>query len=123
MAYDEKLVRRIREVVVGASGLSEQKMFGGVCFTINGYMACGVQKKDLVVRVGPEGHERALLRKHTRRMDFTGKPMTGYVYVSEAGYKRKADLVRWVSQGIEFVQTLPPKKPKKKKIRRPTKTR
>ncbi len=51
-------------------------------------------------------------------MDFTGKPMTGYIYVSEAGYKRKADLERWVSQGIEFVQTLPPKMPKKKKIRK-----
>ena len=116
MAYDDKLVERIREVVFGMPGLSERKMFGGLCFSVNGYMACGVQKKDLVIRVGPQHHDRALSRKHTRPMDFTGKPMTGYIYVSEAGYKRKADLERWVSQGIEFVQTLPPKKPKTKKI-------
>ncbi len=118
MAYDEKLVERIREVIFGMPGLSERKMFGGLCFSVNGYMACGVQKKDLVIRVGPQHHDRALSRKHTRPMDFTGKPMTGYIYVSEAGYKRKADLERWVSQGIEFVQTLPRKKPKTKKIRK-----
>ena len=118
MAYDEKLVERIREVIIGMPGLSERKMFGGLCFSVNEYMACGVQKKDLVIRVGPQNYDRALSRKHTRPMDFTGKPMTGYVYVSESGYKRKADLERWVSQGIEFVRTLPPKKPKNKKIRK-----
>lgn len=118
MAYDKKLHERIREVVFGMPGLSERKLFGGICFSVNGYMACGVQKKDLVIRVGPQHHDHALSRKHTRPMDFTGKPMTGYIYVSEAGYKRKADLERWVSQGIEFVQTLPPKMPKKKKIRK-----
>ncbi len=118
MAYDEKLVERIRGMVFGMPGLSERKMFGGVCFAVNGYMACGVQKKVLVVRVGPENDERALSRKHTRPMDFTGKPMRGYVYVSEPGYKRKADLERWISQGIEFVETLPPKKPKKNKARK-----
>lgn len=123
MAYDEKLVERIRELVFGMPGLSEKKMFGGLCFSVDGYMACGVQKKDLVVRVGPANHERALSRKHTRPMDFTGKPMTGYIYVSEAGYTRKADLERWVTQGVEFVKTLPPKKPKKKKPRKSTSAR
>ena len=122
MAYDEKLVERIRQVVVDIPGLSERKMFGGLCFSVNGYMACGVQNKDLVVRVGPDDHANALSQKHTRPMDFTGKPMTGYIYVSEAGYKRKAELERWVLQGTDFVETLPPKKPKKKKVSKPSKT-
>ena len=116
MAYDEKLVERIRDVVIGTPGLSERKMFGGLCFSINGYMVCGVQRKDLVVRVGSDNHVKALSRKYTRPMDFTGKPMTGYIYVSEARYKRNADLARWVNQGVEFVQSLPPKKPKKKRV-------
>lgn len=109
MTYDEKLASRVRKVILGTPGLSERKMFGGLCFSVNGHMACGVQKKDLVIRVGPQHHERALMRKYTRPMDFTGKPMTGYVYVSEAGYKCRRDLENWVRQGIEFVQTLPPK--------------
>lgn len=115
MAYDEKLVGRIRDELLGMPGLTERKMFGGVCFAVNGHMACGVQKKDLVVRVGSDEHQRSLARKHTRPMDFTGKPMTGYIYVDVLGYKRKADLARWVSKGVEYVQTLPPKKSKKKK--------
>ena len=123
MSYDEKLVGRIREVVFDLPGLTERKMFGGLCFSVDGYMACGVQKKDLVVRVGPENREQALSRKHTRPMDFTGKPMTGYIYVSEAGYKRRADLERWVTQGVEFVKTLPPKKTKKKKYRKTARAR
>ena len=123
MACDEKLAQRIRDLTLGTPGLSERKMFGGVCFAINGYMACGVQKCDLVVRVGPQSHERALARNHTRPMDFTGKPMTGYIYVSEAGYKRKGDLERWISQGIAFVQTLPPKKTKKRRLRKSARAR
>jgi len=119
MAYDEKLVERIRGILIGTPGLSENRMFGGMCFSVNGYMACGVQNNDLVVRVGPDNHQDALNRKHTRPMDFTGRSMTGYVYVSEDGHKRKSDLERWVHQGVEFVQTLPPKKPKKKKERKP----
>ena len=119
MAYDSTLAERIRNVLAGTPGLSEQKMFGGVCFSVNGYMACGVQEHDLVVRVGPDNHEHTLTRKHTRPMDFTGKPMAGYIYVSEAGYKRKADLGRWVLQGVRFVQSLPPKKlrPKARKTK------
>jgi len=118
MSYDEALVARIRQVVVSTRGLSERKMFGGLCLSVNGYMACGVQKKDLVVRVGPDEYERSLARMHTRPMDFTGKPMTGYIYVDECGYKRNTDLARWVSKGVAYVQTLPPKKPKKKKARK-----
>ena len=119
MAYDSALVERIRNVLLGTSGLSEQKMFGGVCFSVNGYMACGVQEHDLVVRVGPDNHESALTQKYTRPMDFTGKPMAGYIYVSEAGCRRKADLGRWVLQGVRFVQSLPPKtlRPKVRKAK------
>lgn len=119
MAYDEKLVERIRRVLVETPGLSENEMFGGMCFSVNGHMACGVQNSDLVVRVGPDHHQEALRRRHARPMDFTGRPMTGYVYVSEAGHKRKSDLERWVHEGVQFVRALPPKTPKKSKEDKP----
>ena len=108
MAYDETLVKRIRGVLFRAPGLSEQQMFGGICFFIAGHVACGVQKEELVVRVGPENYRRALLRKHTRPMECAGEIMTEYVYVSNAGYKREVDLENWLLDGIEYVRTLPP---------------
>lgn len=119
MAVNQVLVVRVRQLMTGTSGLTERKMFGGICFSINGYMTCGVQQDDLVVRVGPDEHEKALLSAHARPMDFTGRPMKGYVYVAPEGTRRRADLARWIKKGTAFVNTLPPKKPKK---RPPTKT-
>lgn len=112
MAYDESLAERIREVLVDTPGLSERKMFGGLCFLVNGHMACGAQQNEVVVRVGPDNHVEALSRKHARPMDFTGRPMTGYVYVSAEGLRRKTELKKWVRQSVDFVESLPPKKTK-----------
>ena len=109
MAYDEALANRIRFAVADIVGVAERKMFGGVCFTVDGHMAFGVQDRDLMVRVGPDDYSGALSRAQTRPMDFTGKPMKGYIYVSEAGLKRRDHLIRWVKQAANFVQTLPPK--------------
>ena len=118
LAYDDKLVNRVRVAIAGVPGVGERKMFGGVCFTVDGHMACGVQESDLMIRVGPENHASALSRAHARPMDFTGRPMRGYVYVSEAGHKRADQLRRWVGQGVDFVQTLPPKVKKVSKKKR-----
>jgi TfoX N-terminal domain len=110
MAYDELLTARIRAALSGESGLKEQKMFGGVCFTLDGNMACGVNKDDLIVRVGPEKNAGALSQPHTRPFDLTGKPMAGWVSVASAGVVSEADLQAWLRQGVDFARTLPPKR-------------
>jgi len=109
MAYDEILLERIRDVVAGEDGVSEIRMFGGVCVAINGNMACGVQESDLVVRVGPDAHEEALRDKHARPMDFTGRPLKGLVYVAPDGFKDKRSLKKWVGRGVRFAASLPKK--------------
>lgn len=86
-------------------------------------MCCGVIKEDLVVRVGPERYEKALRRPHARPMDFTGRPLTGYVYVSPAGYKGDESLRMWVEWGVDFVSGLPVKKLSAKKTARDRKSR
>ena len=87
-------------------GVSERKMFGGVAFLLDGTMFCGVAGIDLMVRVGPARYEEALTRPHTRLMDFTGRPLTGYVYVAPAG-TRGAALGRWAHEAADFAATLP----------------
>lgn len=84
---------------------------------LDGSMFCGVIKDDLVVRVGPARYEEALGKPHARPMDFTGRPMTGFVYVSAAGRKSDASLEKWVRWGAEFVSTLPAKKSPKRASR------
>ncbi len=104
MAYDEKLADRMRKILKNYRGVSERKMFGGLAFMLRGKMFCGIIKEDLVVRVGKERNEEALSKPHARPMDFTGKPMAGFVFVNSKGTKTDKSLENWIKMGIEFVK-------------------
>jgi TfoX/Sxy family transcriptional regulator of competence genes len=110
VAFDEGLAERVRDVIGDDPSVSERKMFGGLCFMTNGNMCVGIVGDDLMVRVGPEAWEEALSRPHAREMDFTGKSMTGMVYVSAEGVAEDDDLSEWVKRGVEFADSLPPKR-------------
>jgi hypothetical protein len=110
MAYDEALAARVRAALGIGKGLSEKRMFGGLCFQVGGNMACGLIGAELMVRVGPEVYAEALRRPHAREMDFTGRPMKGFVVVAAAGLKSDADLRAWVGRGRAFAGALPAKK-------------
>ena len=77
-------------------------MMGGLCFMHRGHMCCGVMKDQLVVRVGRERHADALAEPHVRPMDFTGRPLRGFVFVAPAGIRTRRILDRWVSRGVAF---------------------
>ena len=109
MAYDESLADRVRSVLKRRRGIAEKKMFGGLAFLLNGHMCCGVIGDDLVLRLGKEGAAKALERRHTREMDFTGRSLKTMVYVEPAGYQRAADLRRWITQAADNAKSLPPK--------------
>ncbi len=109
MAYDEGLAARIRRLLESQEALSEKKMFGGLSFLIHGNMCCGVVAGQLVARVGKEGYADALSQPHSRPMDFTGKPLTGFVYVSPEGCADDQSLSDWLGRALQFVRTLPPK--------------
>jgi TfoX/Sxy family transcriptional regulator of competence genes len=109
MAYDDVLAQRISKVLDGTPNLAEKKMFGGVGYLIQGNMACGVNKQDLIIRVGPEAYEEALKQPHVRVFDMTGRPMKGWINVSAEGYQNQKDLKAWIQKGVDFAKTLPPK--------------
>jgi TfoX/Sxy family transcriptional regulator of competence genes len=108
VAYDEELADRVRVVLKDAEGLTERAMFGGLAFMVNGNMACGVVKEELMLRLGAEGADAALGEPHIREMDFTGRPMTGMVYVEREGLDDAA-VRRWVGRAAGFARSLPPK--------------
>jgi TfoX/Sxy family transcriptional regulator of competence genes len=107
MPYDTLLSARIRLALGPSPELQEKKMFGGVGFLVNGNMACGVHKNDLIVRVGPAAYEQALSRPHTHVFDMTGHPMAGWVMVAPQGCATESDLKAWVGQGLAFARSLP----------------
>jgi TfoX/Sxy family transcriptional regulator of competence genes len=110
MAFDEGLAQRVREMTADLVAMSERKMFGGLCFMVDGNMSFGIVGDELMVRVGPERFEDALAHEHAREMDFTGKPMKGMVYVAAAGLSEDEDLWAWLERGLNFAGSLPPKR-------------
>jgi TfoX/Sxy family transcriptional regulator of competence genes len=109
MAFDEHTAERVRDILSKECVANERRMFGGLAFLVRGHMCCGIVGQDLVVRVGPNEHERALSQPHVRAMDFTGRPMKGFIYVSSAGYRSQADLRKWIKKGLRFISSLPGK--------------
>ncbi len=109
MAYDEGLAQRVREVMTDLPGFTEKKMFGGLCFLLNGNMACGINGEQLMVRVGPEAYEDCLSRPHAAEMDFTGRALKGFVYVAPEGLGEDPELRFWVERGTGFAGSLSPK--------------
>src|ERR1700674_999734 len=105
MAYDEKLAARIRKLIAGDERMTERKMFGGIAFMLNGNMHCGVIKDDLMVRVGPHGHDDALAKSFARPMDFANRPMKGMIYVSPEGVVGRG-LKTWVDRSLKFAALL-----------------
>ena len=106
MVYDEKLADRVRKLLEHKKGMTEKKMFGGIAFLLNGKMFCGVIKNNLVVRTGPDYYEKALTKPNVRPMDFTGKPMKGFVYVGSDGCKTDRILAEWIDSGISYLSLL-----------------
>jgi len=107
MAYDEALAVRMRKALARRRGITEKKMFGGLAFMLRGNMCVGIVKSDLMVRVGPERFAACLEDPQARPMDFTGRPMRGYVYVD--GTVDDDDLKEWIDLGVAFAKTLPAK--------------
>jgi len=106
VVYNEKLAAMIREALKNKRNITEKKMFGGLAFMLKGKMFCGIINDDLMVRTGPENYEKALSKPHSRPMDFTGRPMKGFVYVAPHGYKTAKALSRWITFGLDYVSNL-----------------
>lgn len=104
----DPMVERLR-AALGRRAFTEQKMFGGTCFMINGNMLVGTSKRGLLVRVGKDGHAAAAARPHARPMEMGGRSMEGYVHVAPEGTATEADLAEWIDRALAFVETLPPK--------------
>jgi TfoX/Sxy family transcriptional regulator of competence genes len=109
VAYDEALADRIRSALSARAEVNERKMFGGIAFMIAGNMAVGVTGEELMVRLDPADAELALAEDGVRRMDFTGRPLKGFVYVAPERTASDEDLAEWVDAGADFAASLPAK--------------
>jgi TfoX/Sxy family transcriptional regulator of competence genes len=110
MAYDEDLANRIRELIAMETGLTEQKMFGGLAFLIDGNMSVGVSGQGgLMVRVDPAETDALAEKPYARPFERRGRAMQGWLRVDAEGVGTKRQLEPWVRRGVAYARTLPPK--------------
>ena len=109
MTFSERTAHQIRHAIGDTPGFSERPMYSGIAFMVQGNLCCGVLEDNLVVRVGPDTYDDALREPHARPMDFTGRPLPGFVFVDRAGFSSAESLQQWVERGLRFARTLPPK--------------
>src|SRR6185503_6418511 len=110
MAYDEDLAYRIRELVAAERGVEEKRMFGGLAFLINGNMSVAASGRGgLMVRVPPDETEKLVARDHVEPMVMAGRETRGWLRVSVEGVKTKRQLQAWVTGGVDYAKSLPPK--------------
>lgn len=110
MAYDEDLANRIRELILTEPGVTEKKMFGGLAFLINGNMSVAASGQGgLLLRVDPEQTTSLQDKPHASPFVMRGREMQGWLRVAPEGLAAKRQLERWVTRGVEYARTLPPK--------------
>ncbi len=110
MAYDEDLADRIRELLGVHKGVEEKRMFGGLAFLINGNMSVAASGRGgLMVRVPPDEADKLLARQHVEPMVMAGRETRGWLRVSVDGVKTKRQLQSWVTCGVDYASSLPPK--------------
>jgi len=108
MAYSDELAARVRALLEGRDDVAERPMFGGLTFMVGGHMCCGVHGDELIVRLHPDDEAMAVSRPHARAMDFTTRPMRGFVTVAPEGVTGEA-LPSWVALAVAHAETQPPK--------------
>jgi TfoX/Sxy family transcriptional regulator of competence genes len=109
MAFSEALAGRIRQQLARRKNIEEKKMFGGVGFLLNGNLLVGVWKDSLIVRLGAEEGDEALLEPHVKEFDITGRAMKGWVLVEPEGIEGDDQLSAWIQRAMKFVGKLPAK--------------
>lgn len=115
MAYDEHLAKRVREKLVELPNVIEKEMMGGLTFMYNDKMCIGIIKEELMCRIDPALHDMVIKKHGCRTMDFTKRPMKGYVMIEEIGMKSKKDFDYWINLALDFnKKAKSSKRPKKK---------
>jgi len=110
VAYDENLANRIRELTSTERGVEEKRMFGGLAFLINGNMSVAASGRGgLMVRVPPDETEALLSREHVEPMVMAGRETRGWLRVADDGVRTKRQLQSWVTRGLDYAKSLPPK--------------
>jgi TfoX/Sxy family transcriptional regulator of competence genes len=116
MAYNEKLAERIRERLSDNPNVDEKLMMGGLTFMVNDKMCVGIIKDEMMCRINPYLHAFSIEKAGCREMDFTGRPMKGYVMINDSGMENQKDFDYWINLALDYNKIAKSSKKKKSKV-------
>jgi TfoX/Sxy family transcriptional regulator of competence genes len=116
MSYNSELEEKIEVIVSPWDNLEKKKMFGGICYLVNGNMCFGIWKDYLIVRMAADLAAEKLMDANVKTFDITGKPMKGWVMIQKASWSNRDELLHWLENGRSFALTLPVKAKKEKTL-------
>ena len=109
MPYNADLAARLSRLMVGRTELEPRKMFGGICFMLDGNICLGIWRDYLILRVGKTNSGNLIKQRLAKPMNITGKPMRGWVMVAESEWGDDKKLKDYSQMAVSFVRTLPAK--------------
>ena len=116
MPYETLLEQKIEDIVSPWNGLVKKKMFGGMCYLLNGNMCFGIFRDYLIVRMAVDLAAKKLMEKNVREFDITGKPMRGWVMVERDSWGNQKELILWLDIGKSFALSMPGKLKKRRSL-------
>lgn len=102
MAYNEKLVNRIRIALSHMPKVEEKKMFGGLAFMVDNKMCITAGADRIMCRIDPAIHEEAIKRKGCSTVLMRGREYKGYIHVNEDSIKNKKDFDYWIGLSFDY---------------------
>lgn len=102
MAFNEKLAQKIRKRLAELPSVEEKHMMGGLTFMVNDKMCVGIIRDEMMCRIDPDLHDASIKKTGCRTMDFTNRPMKGYVMIDDSGMKSVKDFEYWIGLSLEF---------------------
>jgi len=109
MVYDAGLADRMREELASEPAVTEKRMFGGLAFLVSGHMAVCATNGGLMVRIDPTQGDALLTDPRASRMVMQGRELSGWLVVDLDESATDEELKRWISHGVDYVKSLPPK--------------
>ena len=113
MAYNEKLAEKIRTSLASTKKVIEKEMMGGLTFMVDDKMCVGIIKDEMMCRIDPTLQEEVLSKKGCRIMDFTGRPMKGYIMIDESGMRSTKEFEYFIDLCLSFNKVAKSHKKKK----------
>ena len=110
MAVRDDLTERIRRLVVMDPRVTEKRMFGGICFLLDGKILVAARRTGaMMAQIGAETAAQVTQEPGVTQMMMRGRAMAAFVDVEGEQIETEEGLRRWINLAERYVASKPVK--------------